>query len=60
LVLLQEGGKPMCDKCTELDGKIEHYRRIASKITDQLTIDGINALVEKLETEKAMLHPEQK
>ncbi len=25
----------MCDKCVELDGKIEHYRRQLAGITDQ-------------------------
>jgi hypothetical protein len=31
----------MCDKCVELDKKIEHYRWIASMIGDQLTLDRI-------------------
>jgi H+/Cl- antiporter ClcA len=26
----------MCDKCTELDEKIDHYRRISRSITDQI------------------------
>ena len=26
----------MCEKCVEIDGKIEHYRLIASRMTDQL------------------------
>ena len=51
--------KPMCDKCAELDGRIEHYRRIAASISDQLTISRIKELVAKLETQKAELHPEQ-
>jgi len=51
--------KPMCDKCAELDGRIEHYRRIAAAISDQLTISRIKELVAKLETQKAELHPEQ-
>jgi hypothetical protein len=49
----------MCDKCAELDGRIEHYRRIAASISDQLTITRIKELVAKLETQKAELHPEQ-
>jgi hypothetical protein len=37
----------MCDKCIELDGKIEHYRRIASRTTDQAMLDGIKELIER-------------
>ena len=50
----------MCDKCTELDVKIERYRRIAFSINDQLTIDRIEALIAELKVQKAALHPEQK
>ena len=57
---LCERGLEMCDKCKELDDKIEHYRRIAASINDQLTIDRIGELVARLEAEKAALHPEQK
>jgi sulfur relay (sulfurtransferase) complex TusBCD TusD component (DsrE family) len=46
----------MCDKCVELDGKIEHYRSLSSRITDQPTLDGIKKL---MNAQKAALHPEQ-
>jgi hypothetical protein len=49
----------MCEKCVEIDKKTEHYRRICASISDELTINGIQALVEKLEAEKASLHPPQ-
>jgi FAD/FMN-containing dehydrogenase len=49
----------MCDKCIELDGKIEHYQRISASISDQLTVDRIKELVEKMKAQKAALHPEQ-
>ena len=49
----------MCDKCIELDKKLEQYRRLASSITDQLTIDRINKLVKDTAAEKAKLHPDQ-
>ena len=49
----------MCDKCVELDDKIDHYQRIASKITDQLTIDRIKELIAQLESQKAAFHPEK-
>ena len=50
----------MCEKCVELDSKIEHYQRMASKISDQATLDGIKELIERMKAEKAALHPEQK
>jgi hypothetical protein len=52
-----EAELPMCEKCVDLDNKTEHYRRISASISDQLTVDRIDALVEKLEAEKAALHP---
>jgi hypothetical protein len=50
----------MCDKCIELDKKLEQYRRIASSITDQLTIDRLNKLIRDTVAERAKLHPDQK
>jgi hypothetical protein len=50
----------MCDKCVELDGKIEHYQRLSDRITDQPTLDGIKGLIARMKTQKAALHPERK
>ena len=50
----------MCDRCVELDDKIEHYQVMASRITDQAMLDGIKWLIERAKTEKAGLHPEEK
>jgi len=50
----------MCDKCIELDDKIEHYERISVSINDQVTIDRIKKLVEQMKAQKAALHPERK
>ena len=50
----------MCDACDELDEKIEHYKRVMAAMTDQLTIDGITALIAELQAQKAALHPIQK
>lgn len=49
----------MCEKCVEIDSKIEHYRFIASRITDQETLDGIKKLIERVQAQKVELHPEQ-
>ena len=52
-------GHGMCNKCQELEKKIERLRRLAASINDQLTIDSINHLIKKTEAKKAALHPEQ-
>jgi hypothetical protein len=49
----------MCEKCVELDGKIERYKRLSSDVTDQPTLDGIKQLIEEVKAQKAALHPEQ-
>ncbi len=48
----------MCEKCAELEKKIERYRRLAFSINDPLTIDRFNRLIKDTEAEKAKLHLE--
>jgi hypothetical protein len=48
----------MCEQCVEIDKKIEHYQRTASRITDQATLDGIKELIERMQARKVVLHPE--
>jgi hypothetical protein len=45
----------MCDKCVELDKKIERYRRVSFSLADQITIDRIKTLIDELRTEKVEL-----
>jgi len=47
----------MCEKCAELDRKIEHYERISALIGDQLTVGRIKQLVANMKVQKAELHP---
>ena len=35
----------MCEQCKEIDAKIEHYQRVADRITDPTTIAGLNNLI---------------
>ena len=49
----------MCEKCVEIDGKIEHYRGIASRNTDEAMLRGIKVLIERAKAQKSALHPEQ-
>jgi hypothetical protein len=49
----------MCEKCDEIDQKIEHYRMLAARISDQATIDGVKKLIADMEARKRALHPKQ-
>jgi len=50
----------MCDKCEELDKKIEHYETMIVSIGDRGTVERLMAMVAELQAQKAALHPEQK
>jgi hypothetical protein len=50
----------MCEKCIEIDKRIEHYQRLSSNIDDQRVRDGIKGLIASLEAQKVELHPERK
>jgi hypothetical protein len=49
----------MCDRCIQLDKKIEHYERLASGMADELTLERIRELVQELRAQKAALHPDE-
>jgi hypothetical protein len=49
----------MCWKCEEIDKVILHYRTLHARVTDELTLEGLQQLIEKLEAEKKALHPDQ-
>jgi hypothetical protein len=49
---------PMCWKCEEIDKVMLHYRTLSARVTDTLTLKGVQQLIDKLETEKA-LHAER-
>ena len=52
-------GDAMCDKCQELQKKIDRYLRLAFSINDQPTIDQLNQVIKNLEAEKIKLHLDQ-
>jgi hypothetical protein len=49
----------MCEKCAEIDKKIDHYRWLAVYVNDERTAKGINELIQQYEAGKRALHPEQ-
>jgi hypothetical protein len=50
----------MCEKCRELDDRIEHYQQIAKNVLDERTADGIKSLVGELKAQRAALQLEEK
>ena len=50
----------MCWKCEEIDKKVLHYQTLSARVTDRLTLEGLQQLIEKLHDEKGTLHPESK
>jgi hypothetical protein len=50
----------MCEKCAELDRRIDHLRSMVEKLADPQTLAAANKLIEEMESEKAQLHPEGK
>ena len=52
-------GSGMCEKCVEIDEKVEHYRSLASRVLDGAMIKGIEALIADLLALKDQLHPAQ-
>jgi hypothetical protein len=47
----------MCDRCVEMDKKIDDYQRIASRITDQAMLDGIKDLIERMQLRRPHFIP---
>jgi hypothetical protein len=49
----------MCEKCEELDDRIEHYRNLMARVTDRQANEGIGKLIEDMQAQKAALHRER-
>ena len=50
----------MCDKCDEIDRRIEKFKIIVARYTDKQMVSGIAAAIAELEDEKTALHAERK
>jgi hypothetical protein len=48
----------MCEKCAELDKKIERFSVLSWGISDERTVEKLKALIEHLRAQKRALHPE--
>jgi hypothetical protein len=49
----------MCEKCIELDKKIEHYEVLSNWVVDKYALEGIRFLVAKYHADKKALHPDR-
>ena len=49
----------MCDKCTELNRKIEHYEELSCWVIDKPALEGIHVLIAKYKAAKKILHPDR-
>jgi hypothetical protein len=47
----------MCEKCVELDAKIERCQRLLALVTDKPAVDGMEALLKSYLALKLSLHP---
>lgn len=56
-IALAVSGSYMCEKCTELESKVAHYREMATRIQDELTLEGITRLIAEAIAKIAALHP---
>jgi len=48
----------MCARCTQLDEKLQHFRRIAARVNDELTDEALDALALEHKTQKLAFHQE--
>ena len=46
----------MCEKCTELDKKIAHFRQFTRAAFDPLTTDRIKRLIDDLQQQRDTMH----
>jgi hypothetical protein len=54
-----QSGTDMCEKCAELDKKIERCERAVVSVGDRATVERLMAMVKDLQAQKAALHPEE-
>jgi hypothetical protein len=48
----------MCNKCTELDRRIGHLKKMIEQLEDLETVEAAHKLIEEMQARKAALHPE--
>jgi hypothetical protein len=46
----------VCDKCTELDRRIDHLKKMIERLEDPETVEAANEMIAQMEATKATLH----
>jgi hypothetical protein len=46
----------MCERCLEVDKKLQHYRVLHNSVTDNLVVQMIREMIDTLAAEKNALH----
>jgi hypothetical protein len=49
----------MCEKCSELDRRIEHYKWLTTWVDDQVALEGIRFLIVKYCADKESMHSDR-
>ena len=47
----------MCEKCEDLQRRMDRFRRLGSQISDAVTVERFKAAIAELEALKAKMHP---
>jgi uncharacterized protein YlaI len=47
----------MCERCVEIDKRLERYRVIRRAMTDETVLRILQTTIDQLEAEKLALHP---
>jgi hypothetical protein len=47
----------MCWYCEQIDKKIEHYRGLSVRVTDERSVKSLDILIAALQARKNQLHP---
>jgi hypothetical protein len=47
----------MCERCVEIDEKIDMYRQLSTWVIEKETLRGIETLIHKYQVDKKVLHP---
>ena len=50
----------MCEKCVEIDEKVDRYRWLLTRVNDDIARLGIGELIAELIVKKEELHPPDK
>jgi hypothetical protein len=51
------GKRAMCERCNEIDVRVDYYRQLARGVTDKAALGTINSMIADTDIQKRALHP---